>query len=542
MSLIRTSTPGTKKAALYLRVSTEEQAEEGWSIDAQERALRTFCEDKHWHIVEVYKDEGRTGTNTDRPGFKRMLRDAWERKFDAIVVHKLDRFSRNLSDVLLTLTDLQSKGVSFVSATEPLMDFTTPQGLMNVVMLAFFAQWYVQNLSAETAKGKRERFDQGLYNGDLRFGYSKGFDDKPVPNEDAPGVLLAWELCAQGKTDAEVAMLLNRAGYRKYRLIKNGRRKATPDVDSRLRRPWTKDSVAALLRAGQFYLGNTEYVGEAERNKRSEALERGETYKMQPQIRLGTHPAIITQALYQRAIESRSQRATAGRFSPIQVPKVYLLGGGLARCAVCGDPLRCTSSKYGQRYLYYRCTAAWRGSTCASAQRQVREQYLDPQIDGMIEQLVLPDNWRERTRQLLAADSGSEKQVRDQRKKELKDELRRLNFQHQKSLLSDEEYLQQAVPVKAELEQLERQSVARMPEHIAMAGEQLITIRTSWQKATREQKRDMLHLMLNAVYVDTDKREIVSVEPHSEFELLFRQTTMRQVDGRFVVDKPQREE
>jgi len=118
------------RAALYIRVSTEEQAEEGWSVDAQERALRAFCVSKDWQVVNVFKDEGRTGTNTDRPGFQTMLRTARDRGFDTVVVHKLDRFSRNLEDVMRILGELEKWSVTFVSATEANMDFTTPYGRM----------------------------------------------------------------------------------------------------------------------------------------------------------------------------------------------------------------------------------------------------------------------------------------------------------------------------------------------------------------------------------------------------------------------------
>ena len=245
------------RAALYIRVSTEEQAQEGWSIDAQERALRSFCQAKDWQVVDIFKDEGRTGTNTDRPGFQAMLQAARNRGFDTVVVHKLDRFSRNLEDVLHILGDLEKWSVTFVSATEANMDFTTPYGRMMLGVMGTMSQWYVDNLRNETTKGKKERFEQGLFNGDLRFGYSKDEDGRPVPNDDAEGVRRAYQWAAEGKTDAEIATLLNRDGYRTYRLVEDNKKKAAPDVDPKLRRPWTKDSVASLLRAGQFYLGNT---------------------------------------------------------------------------------------------------------------------------------------------------------------------------------------------------------------------------------------------------------------------------------------------
>ena len=323
----------TTRVCLYIRVSTEEQAEEGWSVDAQERVLRDFCKSKGWKIVEVYKDEGKTGTNTNRPGFKRMLHDARENRFDVIVVHKLDRFSRNLIDVLMTLDDLHKIDVSFVSATEAMLDFTTQIGRFILTILAFFAEWYVNNLSIEVAKGKRERFQQGLYNGDLRFAYSKAKDGRPVPNDDRQYVAMAWQLTTS-MSDQLVASRLNAAGSRTYRMI-TGRKKAGPDTPLEQRRPWTKDSITMLFsyEAAQFYLGNTVYLGEEERKASRKALAKGDRHAPKYQVRVGTHEAIIDEEIYKAAMAARAKR-TRNRSGYTTAKHPYYLGGGLARCSV----------------------------------------------------------------------------------------------------------------------------------------------------------------------------------------------------------------
>jgi site-specific DNA recombinase len=115
------------KAALYARVSTEEQVE-GYSIDAQRRAFQTFAKDKQWDIYREYIDEGksaRTDNINKRPAFKEMIADALAGQFDVLVVHKLDRFARNLRITLEYFDKLSKTGVSFVSISEN-MDFSTP--------------------------------------------------------------------------------------------------------------------------------------------------------------------------------------------------------------------------------------------------------------------------------------------------------------------------------------------------------------------------------------------------------------------------------
>ncbi len=117
------------RAALYARVSSEEQVE-GYSIDAQKRAFETLIRDKQWDIYRVYIDEGKSARSDNinrRPAFKEMVADALTGKFDALVVHKLDRFSRNLRITLEYFDKLSKAGVTFLSISEQI-DFSTPWG------------------------------------------------------------------------------------------------------------------------------------------------------------------------------------------------------------------------------------------------------------------------------------------------------------------------------------------------------------------------------------------------------------------------------
>jgi len=165
------------RAALYARVSSEEQVE-GYSIDAQRRAFQKLAADRQWEAYREYIDEGksaRTDNIDKRPAFKEMMEDTLARKFDVLVVHKLDRFSRNLRVTLEYCDKLSKARVDFLSINEQ-MDFTTPSGRVHLAMSGAFAQFYSDNLSQETKKGWHERREQGLYCGILPFGAVKGED------------------------------------------------------------------------------------------------------------------------------------------------------------------------------------------------------------------------------------------------------------------------------------------------------------------------------------------------------------------------------
>jgi DNA invertase Pin-like site-specific DNA recombinase len=523
----------------YYRYSSDEQSD-GWSIEAQDKACRSFIALRpDWELAgSPYIDEAWSGKTVNRPAFQQMLVDARSGQFDVLVCHKLDRFSRNLVDVLLTLDELQKLNVSFASATEAI-DFTTPSGRMMLVMLAFFAEWYLQNLSVETTKGKLARFEAGYWNGDLRFGYSKAESGqeikngmikrlyKPVPNADARFVVMAYELAAAGKTDQEVADELNRAGSRTYRLISNAKIKAGPEVDLALRRTWTKDSMITLFsrEACQFYTGNTVYIGEKER-KKAERLQ-------ELQIREGTHEAIISKDLCERMQAARTLRVTPGRLMTPQYTRLYLLGGGIAHCACCERPMRCTSSKLGKQYLYYRCASWMRGEDCGAPRIQIREEDIEVQLDPYMAALTLPDDWRQRVQEMIKSDKSTTDW--EKRRNELRAQLRRLNYQFEHGLIEEKDvpdYEKKAQHLIKEINSI----VVPNHEHVVQVGEAVIALCASWTKAAKEKRRAMLKEMFEAVYIDPANKKVVGVKPYAEFVPLFQQTRMIEHDYRFVLE------
>jgi len=138
------------EAALYARVSSEEQVE-GYSIDAQRRAFETLVESRGWIKFGEYIDEGkpaRSDNISKRPAFKQMIVHALAGNFDVLVVHKLDRFSRNIRITLEYFDKLSKAGVTFLSINEQ-MDFSTPWGRLALTLLGGLAQFYSDNLSLE---------------------------------------------------------------------------------------------------------------------------------------------------------------------------------------------------------------------------------------------------------------------------------------------------------------------------------------------------------------------------------------------------------
>lgn len=128
------------KVAIYVRVSTLEQAESGYSIEEQVDKLTKYCDIKNWEIHKVYKDGGFSGSSIDRPAISKLITDANRHKFDAVLVYKLDRLSRSQKDTLYLIEDIFTKNkISFVSLNEN-FDTSTPFGKASIGILAVFAQ------------------------------------------------------------------------------------------------------------------------------------------------------------------------------------------------------------------------------------------------------------------------------------------------------------------------------------------------------------------------------------------------------------------
>ena len=201
----------SKKAAIYIRVSTDFQAEEGYSIEAQKEQLTAYCVSKGIKNYDYYIDGGWSGSNMERPEMQRLIKDAKEDKISHVIVYKLDRLSRSQKDTLYLIEDVfNPHGVDFVSLNEN-MDTSTPMGRLMLGILSAFAQLERENIRMRTRMGMKERVKSGLWMGGGRvpFGYDYDKNDGIlIPNKDAEKVKQIYSLYIDGKSPQEIANLL----------------------------------------------------------------------------------------------------------------------------------------------------------------------------------------------------------------------------------------------------------------------------------------------------------------------------------------------
>ena len=210
---VQTTIPATR-AAVYVRVSTEDQAAQGYGLDIQRARCRAMAEAKGWTLVAEYADEGISGAKdaTKRPGLADLLAAAHQRAVDAVVVLSLDRLGRKTRLVLDIVDALAAAGVDVVSCKESL-DTTTPQGRFVLTMFAAISELERGVILQRTAAGRDERGRKdGERGGRVPLGYVRTPDGPQVDHDAAPLVRLIFSLRGEGLTLRAIAARLNADG------------------------------------------------------------------------------------------------------------------------------------------------------------------------------------------------------------------------------------------------------------------------------------------------------------------------------------------
>ncbi|MCL2002465.1 MAG: recombinase family protein [Oscillospiraceae bacterium] len=211
MSKKAAAKPQHGKAALYIRVSTDAQREEGYSIDAQKQMLEAHCTSRGIKDYDFYIDGGYTGSNIQRPELQRLLNDAKTGAIDSVIVYRLDRLSRSQKDTLYIIEDvLNPHNVDFTSINEH-MDTSTPMGRLMLGILSAFAQLERENIRERTRMGMTERVKSGLWMGGGRIPFGYDYDKESgilVPNQDAETVRNIYALYIKGYSLNRIARMV----------------------------------------------------------------------------------------------------------------------------------------------------------------------------------------------------------------------------------------------------------------------------------------------------------------------------------------------
>jgi site-specific DNA recombinase len=371
------SAPGRRTVG-YIRVSTEEQAEEGYSLADQERQCRAYAVARGWpEIAEVYADPGVSGATRDRPALRRLLADAKAGTVERVICTKLDRMSRRAVDLLTVEDELDQCGVERVYIKDSI-DTSTPTGRLLRTVLAAVAELERDMILERTTSGKMEALRRGDVwrpNGLLGYRYvpvdrQNGTKARlEIDESTAPLVRRIFTEVASGVSLRALAYKLNDEGV--------------PPV--RGGRMWRNNAVHRIV-TNSAYWGKATYG----RLRRTKAGGKAVVRKGDPEKILYVDvPAIVTPELAQAALAAVARNKA---LSTRNTKHEYLLGGGLVRCgAVLDDGTVCGSIMHGEahRGRSYRCSGQ---SPTASRRHSLPARALEDAVwNGLREAMLDPD-------------------------------------------------------------------------------------------------------------------------------------------------------
>jgi site-specific DNA recombinase len=423
------------KTVIYLRVSTKEQAEEGYSIPAQAEACRRFIAERGWELADEYVDRGESARTADRPQLQAILaRLAEDASIDCLVVHKLDRLARNLDDHAAVRAALRKAGVQLHSVTESLED--SASGKLVEGILASIAEFYSANLSQEIRKGLDQKAAQGGWPTKAPFGYRNvrrdggGRRGESVLESDhqAPLVIWAFERYATGEVSLSALT---------EHLAEKGLR-------NRLGNPLGVSAVHGMLR-NPVYAGVVRWKGVEQQ---------------------GTHQPLVSRQLFDKVQGVLETHSTGGERS---WKHDHYLKGTLI-CGECGSRLYYTLIK--GRFGYFRCIGGnTRRRRCSQA-RYVPATELEGAVEALYEGVRIPAALKRRLERVLRTEVAERERHRAEATEFLGRRLHRLANEREKLLRA---YYADAIDVatlKREQARINAE-VTRPESQIAADGETL---------------------------------------------------------------------
>lgn len=371
-----TSTTG-KRAAIYARVSTVEQADEGYSIDAQLKILRNICDEKGFELVEEFVDRGISGKDiVNRPGLQAMLQAVEERRLDIVLVWKMNRLSRKITDMLNIVDSLKLYNVEFYSHTDNI-DTNTPQGSFQFHIMAAVSEFERKNIAENVKMGMIERAQSGRWNGGVVYGYDiikvrdtmrkRGDTLLEINPAEAEVVRKIFNLYNQGDGYKTIANRLNHEGHK------------------------TKHKREHSINGVKTILTNPLYAGYIRYNVRQEwSTKRRKNINPDPVLVKGIHDPIIDEQTWKRTQELLKGRSR----TPNRVHSGSYLLTGIMKCPQCGAGMvlsRTTNKRKNgeKRVLEYYACGQWKNkgsSVCSS--NGVRVDKANPYVINRIRELL----------------------------------------------------------------------------------------------------------------------------------------------------------
>lgn len=485
-----------KRVAIYCRVSTEEQASEGYSISAQLQTLRQYTQLYGWQIAEEYVDEGISGKNIKgRPAMTRLVADVEKDKFQAVLVWKISRLSRNMLDTLTLLDKFEDYGVKFISYSEN-FDTGSPIGRLVVQLMASIAEMERNTLSENVKLGMKQRALEGSWNGGVVFGYDTIEKELVINQDEAKVVQLIYQLYANGKGLKAIANHLNKAGYRTKR-----------------NRHFSINGVATIL-------DNVIYNGKISWLK----VENWDTKRRRgknpnPILVEGQHEAIVSDELWSVVQARRKSKS----FKQRQSHEPFLLSS-LLRCPDCGQGMVPSITTYTRKdgtkrkHRYYVCGNFHNKGSSACKANSIKAYEAEDAVINKIDNFLSNKKRLYKTLQDINSNSVDSISQLNKELEQIEDQLSEIELLQNRYLEAFEkntlptailqERLQKVANEKGELEHRKNEITIQLgstetkiiqPEIIEKLLERFLLI---YKETSRDNKKHLLQLLINKITIE----------------------------------------
>lgn len=473
-----------QKVAIYIRVSTQEQVKEGYSIEAQTERLTAYCKAKSWAIYDVYTDPGFSGSNTQRPALQRLFSDIDAGRVDCVLVYKLDRLSRSQKDTLYMIEDVfLSHGVDFVSMQEN-FDTSTSFGRAMIGILSVFAQLEREQIRERVTMGRAERAKAGLWHGGGWRPYGYNYTDGHLSVNPAEAVMVrdVFDLFLKKTPITAISAIIN----------------------ERYGRSLGHSAIRSMLEM-KLYLGLISWEG-----------------KIYP----GEHDAIIDDVTFRRAQVLLSDRHRIAASKPFPFKSTHLLTG-LLRCANCGASYLVKGTYSGhapnRKYRpYYYCY-----SRSASAPRKIIDPNcknpvyavvdLDARIIGEIEHIAHDRDYFQTVRtheRQRPARSDADRSALMQRIDELDRQISRVVDLYQVGTISIHEIGQRTQKLQSERDALQTtlNNMEVQQEDALLSEEKALSLLSSFDAVigtgSMDEKKELLQELIKEIIILPTKGEL----------------------------------
>ncbi|WP_172198100.1 recombinase family protein [Saccharibacillus qingshengii] len=405
--------------AIYARVSSDRQAEKEISIPAQVKAIQQYCQERGYTVVQEFIEKGKSAKTDDREEFQKMIALAKRssRSFDAILVHKFDRFSRKRDDHVIYKALLAQVGVKVISVTEQ-TDADTPQDKLLEGILEVMSEFFNANLAAEVRKGMKQNAKMGFNNGGTApYGYRT--EHMALAHQKTKAV---WVLGRQQEIEI-IRWIFNQYAYEGMGYTKIAAELNRQQIPTQKGGTWSASTIRAII-FNESYMGRRCWNKQDYQTKGKKWRDRSEWI-----ITENAHPAIITKELFEKCQIVAKERHKGGgeTHKPVDMRAAspFWLRGVMI-CDKCGSPMvgNSTSSKMkGGRKQYYVCGGYMRKGKdfCSYAgwNKNRVEEIVSSRLRLMFMQLLIQDgleqeikkNFNESNQHKLAAKQNMENEV-----------------------------------------------------------------------------------------------------------------------------------